>query len=329
MRTMIAGLGSIGRRHLRNLVALGSREVIAFRTHKSTLRENDLPAIVVETDLSHALAHEPQAVIIANPTSLHMEVALPAAKAGCHILLEKPIASDLTRIGELKEALKNGGGKLLVGYQFRFHPGLQKAHKLIQEGALGKIMTVKVEWGESLPEMHPWEDYRKAYTARADLGGGVVLTFSHPFDYLRWMIGEVDELSATVSRLGGLDLDVEDVADINLHFSNGVVGNIHLDYYRHPAEHRLEITGSEGTLEWRNLTGVTRLYRKKVDSWESFLPKQGFERNDLFLEEMKHFMKVVAGQEEPVCSLNDGIQALKIALSVLASSKAKRSIRIE
>jgi predicted dehydrogenase len=329
MRTMIAGLGSIGRRHLRNLVALGSRDLIAYRTYKSTMKENDLPAIVVETDLAHALSHEPQAVIVANPTALHMEIAIPAAKAGCHILLEKPIANDLACVGELIEALKKGGGKLLVGYQFRFHPGLQKARQLLQEGALGKIMTVRVEWGESLPGMHPWEDYRKAYSARADLGGGVVLTFSHPFDYLRWMIGEVDELSANVSRLGGLELDVEDVADINLHFSNGVMGNVHLDYYRHPTEHRLEITGSEGTLEWRNLTGVTRLYRKKVDAWESFLPKEGFERNDLFMEEMKHFMKVAEGQEEPVCSLNDGIQALKIALSALESSKAKRTIRIE
>ncbi len=328
MSFMIAGLGSIGRRHLRNLVALGCKDLVAYRTFQSTLEENDLPVITIETELNAALAHAPQAVIIANPTALHMDIAIPAAAAGCHILLEKPIASDLTRIDELKKALKTSGGKLLVGFQYRFHPGLQKAYELVRDGALGRIVSAHVEWGEYLPEMHPWEDYRKSYSARQDLGGGVVLTLCHPFDYMRWMFGEVAELSAVTIHSGGLEVDVEDVADINLHFTGGVLGSVHLDFYRQPAEHRLEIVGSEGTLEWRNLTGATRLYRKKSDAWESFLPKKGFERNDLFLAEMKHFMNIVEGKAEPACTLEDGIQALKIALAVLDSSKTKRTVKL-
>ncbi len=328
MRTLIAGLGSIGRRHLRNLVALGYKDVVAYRTFHATMKEDELPAIAVETDLGRAFEHEPQAVIVANPTALHMEVAIPAAKAGCHILLEKPIASDLMQVDELKKALKIGGGKLLVGFQFRFHPGLVKTRELVLAGALGKNVSAKVEWGEHLPTMHPWEDYRKSYSARADLGGGVVLTFCHPFDYLRWMFGEVLEITATTQHTGALELDVEDVADINLLFANGTTGSVHLDFHRQPAEHRLEIVGTEGTLEWRNLTGATRLYRNKTDAWESFLPKQGFERNDLFLAEMKHFLKVVDGKEDPICTLEDGIQNLRIAIAVLEASMEKRTIKL-
>ncbi len=89
---MIAGLGSIGRRHLRNLVALGEHDILLFRTHRSTLPDDELAEYPVETDLEKALAHKPDAVIVANPTACHLDVALPAAKAGCHLFLEKPIA---------------------------------------------------------------------------------------------------------------------------------------------------------------------------------------------------------------------------------------------
>ncbi len=88
MRTLIAGLGSIGRRHLRNLAALGERDIILYRSRKSTLPDDELKDYPVETELKAALAHEPDAVIIANPTSLHFDVAIPAARQGCTLYLE-------------------------------------------------------------------------------------------------------------------------------------------------------------------------------------------------------------------------------------------------
>ena len=85
MRFLIAGFGSIGRRHFRNLLALGERDILLYRTRRSTLPDDELQGFTVETDLQAALAHRPDAVIIANPTALHLDVAIPAAKAGCSI----------------------------------------------------------------------------------------------------------------------------------------------------------------------------------------------------------------------------------------------------
>ena len=79
---------------------------------------------IAETELDAALAHEPDAVIVTNPTALHIDVAIPAAEAGCHLLLEKPILHNLECIDELQAVVKRGGGKVLVGDQFRYHPGL-------------------------------------------------------------------------------------------------------------------------------------------------------------------------------------------------------------
>ena len=93
MKFLIAGFGSIGRRHLRNLQALGERDILLYRSHHSTLPDEEIAGLPVETDLKAALAHHPDAVIISNPTALHLDVAIPAAQAGCAILLEKPIAA--------------------------------------------------------------------------------------------------------------------------------------------------------------------------------------------------------------------------------------------
>lgn len=188
--------------------------------------DDELSGYPVETDLAAALARRPDAVIVSNPTALHLDVAIPAASAGCHLLIEKPVSHNLERLDELEAAVARGGGQVLVGYQFRFHPGLQEVKGLLEKSGIGRPVSACAQWGEYLPGWHPWEDYRQSYSARADLGGGVVLTVSHPFDYLRWLLGEVREVAAAVANLGGLVADVEDTAEAILGFQE--IGRAHV-----------------------------------------------------------------------------------------------------
>lgn len=326
MKFLIAGYGSIGRRHMRNLLALGQREIVLYRSHRSTLPDDELQGLPVETSLEQALSHKPDAVVIANPTALHLDVAIPTAEMGCHILMEKPISHSLERIDLLQQAVERGGGKILVGFQYRFHPGLQKVKSLLEEGAIGRLLSIRVEWGEYLPGWHPWEDYRQGYSARSDLGGGVVLTLCHPLDYLRWLVGEVEELYASVGRISDLEIDVEDSAEMLLHFSGGAVGSLHLDYYRRPGVHRIEMTGSNGILAWDNADGSVKLYRPDTTNWEMYSVPEGFERNTLFMDEMRHFLEVVSGKGSPVCTLLDGKRALQLVLAAYRSSAEKCAI---
>ena len=197
MKFLIAGLGSIGRRHFRNLRALGENDIVLLRSHKATLSDDELAGYPVETDMLVALKkHKPDAVVVANPTALHLDIAIPAAEAGCHLFLEKPISGSLGRVDQLEATAKRSGSRILVGFQFRFHPTLRKAAELIAAGDLGKILTIHAHWGEYMPNWHPWEDYRQAYAAREDLGGGVIRTLTHPLDYVRWLGGEVTEVRA-------------------------------------------------------------------------------------------------------------------------------------
>lgn len=320
MKIMIAGLGSIGRRHLRNLVELGEQDILLYRTHRSTLPESDLAGYPVEADLKSALALHPDAVVVANPTALHLDVAIPAAEAGCAVLLEKPISHSLERVDALRDALESSGRQALVGFQFRFHPGLRQVRRLIGEGAIGRPVSVRAHWGEYLASWHPWEDYRQSYAARADLGGGVVLTLTHPLDYLRWLFGEVEAVWAFTGRMGDLELGVEDTAEIGLRFQSGLIGSVHLDYNQRPGSHWLEISGTQGFMRWENADGALKLYRVSSSQWETIPAPQGFERNVLFIEEMRHFLAVARGEEQPVCTLEDGARALELALAVHRSA---------
>ena len=340
MRFLIAGLGSIGRRHFRNLIALGEKDIVLLRTRKGTLPDDELAGYPVETDLQEALRkYRPDAVVVANPTSMHLDVAIPAAEAGRHILLEKPLSHSLERLDVLQKTAEKNGSKILVGFQFRYHPTLNKARQLIQTNALGKILTVHAHWGEYLPQWHPWEDYRQSYAARADLGGGVIVTLTHPLDYLRYLLGDVDSLWSFNGHISPLEVDVEDSAEIGLKFKNGALGGVHVNYFQRPPVHRWEIVGMDGTLRWDNADGILHLYKFPAPFgsysdnppalvMESFAPPEGFERNQLFVAQTRHFIDVVRGESEPICSLEDGVEALRLAQAAYESQKTNRMVKI-
>ena len=320
MRFLIAGLGSIGRRHLKNLLFLGQRDIFLFRSKLSTLPDEELDGIPVEFDLQRALAAKPDAVIISNPTALHLDIAIPAAQAGCFLFLEKPLSNNLARIPELEKAIGSGGGKAFMGFQYRFHPGLQTIKELLEKNKIGRVIYSRCQWGEFLPGWHPCEDYRRGYSARSDLGGGVVLSLCHPIDYLHWLLGEVAQVYAFTGKLSNLEIEVEDTAEIMLRFVSGALGSLHLDYIQQPAQHFLEITGTDGLIKWNYADGAVQLFRNLTHQWEVFPLKTGFERNNLFLDEMSHFIEVIEGNVQPICSLQDGIFVQKIADAIYQSS---------
>jgi predicted dehydrogenase len=282
----------------------------------------------VETDLQAALDWGPDAVIVSNPTALHLQVAIPAARAGCALLLEKPISHSLEGIDELRQAVARSGSRALVGFQFRYNPGLRTIRALLAEEAIGRPAAVRAHWGEYLPGWHPWEDSRSSYSARADLGGGVVLTLCHPLDYLRSLLGEISALWAFTGQLSELELSgVEDTAEIGLRFASGALGSIHLDYLQSPPTHRLEVIGSRGALAWDNASGEVRLLDAASQQAEIIPAPPGFERNTMFLAQMEHFLRVLRGEDRPECSLEDGIRALELALAVHQSARSGSLVR--
>jgi predicted dehydrogenase len=300
-------------------------EIVAYRARGDQIEGLCIRAC---TDLDNALSKKPVAAFVCNPTSLHVPVAIAAARAGCHLFIEKPISHTREGIDELRALVCGRKLKTLIGFQFRFHPGLIAIKKLIDNRTIGQVTHVNVHWGEYLPNWHPWEDYRESYSACSDLGGGAVLTLCHPFDYLRWLMGEIGAVFALTGRQSGLEIDVEDSADILLEFESGAIGTVHLDYVQQPASHTLKIIGSAGTILWDNETGSAQCFRAGTQEWEKIDPPLGFERNALFISEVRHFLDCVAGRAEPLVSLDDGLRALEIALAVKKSAREARRVAL-
>lgn len=304
---LIVGYGSIGRRHFRNLKKLGFKNFVFYRTGKSTLPTDEISDVPVERTLARALSYKPVATIIANPTSLHIPVALAAARVGSHIFLEKPISHSIRDVEQLHKLAKRKKLIVQVGFQFRFHPEIQRLKKQLESKKMGPVLSIQAHWGEYLPNWHPWEDYHKSYSARKEMGGGVLLTLCHPFDYLRFLFGEVESVAATTSKQGNLNIDVETCADVLLQFRSGVTGTVHLDYLQRPTEHFLRIITEKGT------------------HYLDFTSKQ-FDRNKMFLDEISHFMRCIKYNGKPLCTLEDGMKTLHLILGAKKSAQDKKRV---
>jgi predicted dehydrogenase len=323
---LVAGSGSIGRRHLENLRRCGEASACLYRTG---LRDPHAPAVDApeEFELDRALAGRPQAVLVCNPSALHLPVALAAARAGAHLLVEKPVSHALDGVQDLVDEVRRRRLVVLVGFQYRFHPGLRRVKQWVEDGALGRVVSARAHWGEDISTWHPGEDWRRSYAARQDLGGGAVRTLCHPFDYLRWLLGDVESVWAAISS-EALGLDVEDLAHVTLRFATGVLATVTLDYLQRPRAHGVEIVGSRGRICWADEDGAAYLHDAVRGRVTPFVPAPGFSRNSMFLDEIRHFLACLDGREEPQCTLEDGRQALEIALGALRSAEEGRRIAI-
>jgi predicted dehydrogenase len=345
MRVLFCGLGGIGQRHLRNLRSLvpeDQLEVHAYRVlGRSEKLRDDLSIepersivtdynIVVHTDLDGALATQPEIVFICNPNSLHTRMALQAAKAGAHVFIEKPVANTLDGLDELLSLVKARNLVFYVGYNFRFHPALIRLKELLLTGHFGNLLAVRSEIGEYLPNWHRYEDYRTMYASRADLGGGVILSQIHEMDLIYWYFGLPASIYCVGGKLSRLEVDVEDTATSLMQY-RGPMGNfpitLHQDYLQRPPVRTFKIVGDQGIAQVDLIKGQLAVYNVEgdvVETWDG----SSFKRNDMFLNQMKHFLASVAGQTPPQVNLWDGIQSMRLALAAKESLASQTLVHI-
>jgi predicted dehydrogenase len=336
MRVLMIGLGGIGQRHTRNLRTLygDTVELSAYRvrrqTHVVTPKMEADSNRSVETEysisafssLEAALAHKPDIAFICNPSSLHIPVALACVRSGCDLFIEKPLSDSLEGTAELLRAAEEHKAIVMVGYQLRFHPCLRKLTEVVRSGMLGNLLEVRATVGEYLPNWHPYEDYRQMYASRADLGGGVILSQIHEFDYLYSLFDVPKRVYALGGKWSDLEIDVEDTASILMECS--IAGrplpvHLHQDYLQSPPSRLCEVIGDRGRaiMDFHALTVTIFTRGNPTPDVHRY---EGFERNQLFLDQIKHCMECVRSRTRPIVDLHDGLQSLRMAVA------AKRSI---
>jgi predicted dehydrogenase len=281
-------------------------------------------------DLETALRDKPDAVLVCNPSSLHMEVALKAARAGCGLFIEKPLSNDEAHLDELIDLVDKRHLVALVGYQMRFHPCLLRLRVLLAQEAVGRIVAVHVEVGEYLPGWHTYEDYRQMYASRADLGGGVILSQIHELDYVYWLFGLPRRVFALGGHLSSLEIDVEDVASTLFECEvdgRAVPVHVHQDYLQRPPVRGCKVIGDAGKIivDLQDLSVTVFDAQGSLAETSDFA---GFQRNELFLREAEHFVACLKGEETPEATVRDGAQTLRMALAAKESLTTGRVVEL-
>lgn len=340
MKILFIGLGSAGQRHMRNLKRILGEQVqfIAYRVRKySRTFDDDLNVIegqdvnkaynIIEyTDLDRALAEMPDMAFITNPNSMHMECALKVAKAGADIFLEKPVSISLRGTDELMSLIKEKGLILYVGYQMRLHPCIIKLKKDIEN--IGRIVCVDCQIGELISGMHKYEDYRQMNEAKKSTGGGVVLCQIHELDYLYWIFGMPKEVYSIGNKYSNLEIEVEDaVTTICRYEKDGMEYPVivHQDFLQTPPVRQCKVIGTGGQIEIDLIQNKYTIHSEDTVKEEKFV---NYKRNDMFVEEVKCFLKCVETREQEMLTLEDGLGSLKMALAIKESIQNKSSVSI-
>jgi predicted dehydrogenase len=323
-RFLIVGLGSIGKRHVRLVRELIPNARIAVLRHQSCQNMPDIGLDSCFTNLEDALQFRPQAALIANPASFHVDVAMSLAKAGVHLLIEKPISSTVQGVSELIEVCRAESIILMTGYNLRFLPSLQRFRELIDEKRAGRVLSVRAEIGQSLPSWRPGCDYRQSVSAKEVLGGGVLLELSHEIDYLRWLFGEVEWVSAIQRKQSGLEIDTEDTAHLVLGFASEagevpVMAALNMDFIRHDTTRSCTVIGEAGSLRWNALVGTVEFFEQGGNAWQTLFTHQ-HQKDDSYLAEWRHFLTCITDGGSPAISGHDGLAVLRIIDAARQSS---------
>lgn len=324
-KILIIGGGSIGKRHLRNLLSLGEKDVAMVETNPeragANKKEFNIPVYNSPEEISDKKF---DIVFVCSPSVYHLQNSLWAAEKGCDLFIEKPLSHNLDRVEDLIKIVQEKKLVSMVGSNWKFYPLFQKMKELLDGGAIGKILSARCQFGQYLPDWHPWEDYRLGYSANKKLGGGILLD-SHEFDYLTWFLGEVKKLSCFAKKVSHLEIDVEDVAEVILEFESGAIGEIHLDYLQRFYQRNFEFFGEKGTIIWdTNLKKVVLITKEK--GREEFPLDQDYDINAMYVEEVKHFLDCVDNRQETITPVEKGASILRLIMAAKESAEKDKSV---
>jgi predicted dehydrogenase len=182
--------------------------------------------------------------------------------------------------------------------------------------------------GQYLPEWRPNQDYRSGVSAQIGTGGGVIFDLVHELDYVGWLVGPVKSTVCFADKVSSLEIETEDIAAILLKFENGAIGTVHLDYVQRIASRTCRIIGAEGTILWDYFANNLRWYEAASRCWKEF-SYAGFDRNDRFLQEMRHLLACVKGSEQPVVDVFAASRTLKLALAIKESALSGKACQVD
>lgn len=319
LNIVLIGTGSIGRRHAENIRRLrpsAKFQIVREQSYHDAFSRS-LDAVVAER-LDEL--NDVDAAIVASPSSVHMNVLRELISRRIPVYIEKPIVTnynDLTELEGLLRAVKYQAPSM-VGCNLRFLPSLIAVRQLIQEKAIGRIVRVSLEAGQWLPDWRPQHDYRRAYSARRALGGGVIFDLIHEIDVVAWMFGDFTDVLAVSRKLSDLEIETSDVASIVLSRDAGPLVTIQLDYISRLPVRRYSVVGDRGSITWDLGRKELRIDGPQGTTHVERGP-DAYDVSATYVTAMEEFISAVEERRETTNSIADGLTAVRMAIAAHVS----------
>ena len=328
MKFIVLGCGSIGKRHMRNLLTIGvnADNIIAIDPREDRLEEvkalginytnNDYKNIIEKEKIDIAL--------VCSPTSLHIKQCIDLANKNINLFIEKPLADNKDGLEDLIEIVSKNKLKVAVAYVFRFSPLTQKVKSILSEGNLGKVLWARGEFSEYLPDFHPYEDYRSFYMAKKELGGGSILDQSHIMDLIFYLVSGFEEVFAVNTNLSSLEISSDDIAEMIVKLKGNILASIHTDIFGRSHKKTLEIKAEKGNIFMDIYDDSVSVYDSESKSTQVF-KKLTKDFNNNYIDEIKNFIASCENKEEVRTSLSEGIHTMNLIISAKKSQESGKS----
>ncbi|HLX55059.1 MAG TPA: Gfo/Idh/MocA family oxidoreductase, partial [Aquella sp.] len=291
MKFLVVGLGSMGKRRIRNLQELKVEEIIGFDTREDRRKDaSNMYSIEIAETLDLALRKKPDAMIISTPPHKHLEYMIIAVRNNIHFFTEVNTMSpnDLQIVINLLKKKKIVG---LPSTNLMFHPSVIKMKNLLKNGSIGKPLLFNFHSGSYLPDWHPWEKLQDYYVYAKETGGGRD-QIAWELSWIMSLMGKPKNVMANTKKLGSFRANIFDVYDLLIEFENNAIGHIMVDVVQRPPGRICEIVGDKGMMKWEYDERLVKInssdkkkwieYPEKLDyrGYKIEKPKRGFAIKD-------------------------------------------------
>lgn len=321
----------MGKRRVRNLTFLQAGSVHGFDPRADRREESQQQFGITTFDsFDAAMANQPNALIISTPPDKHLPYMRAAAEAGIPFFSEASIFD--AGLEEIATLCQKKGILGAASSTMRFNPSVRLIKTLLNQRRVGKPLAMSHHCGQYLPDWHPWEDYRAFYVARRETGACREMV---PFElsWLTWLLGNVQTVSAMAGKVSDLKTEIDDVYQVLLQFEDGILGHLLVDVVSRHAFRSFKLLGSEGVITWEWEQHQVRLYDATKKAWSVF-PEPSPDHNciatdGMYVQEMRHFLAALRGEETYLYSLSDDCQVLRLLYSAEKSASHRVHVQTE
>lgn len=330
MKFLVIGLGSMGKRRIRNLMFLGHTDIYGFDIRRDRLNESkERYGIKVVRDIKQGLLHRPDLIIISTSPDTHLKYVELATKNKIPFFTE--VNTEPQHIQKIVTLMKKHQVIGISSMTMKFHPAIKIIKDYVEKKKLGKIYFLNYHSGENLEDWHPWESVQDYYVKSIATGGGRDQAVFE-LEWIFWMLGKPKNVIARTDKITNTSAKIFDIYNMTFTLHNIPIVNIVVDVIQRPPNRILRVVCEYGIITWDWISGMVRIYDSRDKKWKEFSHGdgyKGFNVEEMYQEEMKNVIESVRSKKNFVSSFESELFVAKSVIFAEKSSKERRIFKIQ